>query len=119
MRRRHRSRLWPLLRRPPAPIKVLLFLLATIAYATAGYMLFERPGKPEIQWLDALWWSVVFGANLGGNLTPIGSASTLVAVTIIHKYKIALSFTDFVKIALPYAVMQIAIAVVYVLLFLA
>ena len=37
------------------------------------------------------WWSVVFGANLGGNLTPIGSASTLVAVTIIHKNKLALS----------------------------
>ena len=68
---------------------------------------------------SALWWSVVFGANLGGNLTPIGSASTLVAVTIIHKYKLALSFADFVKIALPYAVLQIAIAVVYVLLFLA
>ena len=31
------------------------------------------------------WWAVIFGANLGGNITPIGSASTLVAVTIIHK----------------------------------
>jgi Na+/H+ antiporter NhaD/arsenite permease-like protein len=28
---------------------------------------------------------VIFGANLGGNITPIGSASTLVAVTVIHK----------------------------------
>ena len=44
-----------------------------------------------------LWWSVVFGANLGGNLTPIGSASTLVAVTIMHKHKLGLSFMGFVK----------------------
>jgi Na+/H+ antiporter NhaD/arsenite permease-like protein len=65
-----------------------------------------------------LWWSVVFGANLGGNLTPIGSASTLVAVTIIHKHKLQLSFAGFVAKALPYALIQIALAVAYVLLFL-
>ncbi len=65
-----------------------------------------------------LWWSVVFGANLGGNLTPIGSASTLVAVTIIHKNKLPISFIGFVKIAIPYATMQIALATAYVLIFL-
>jgi len=64
------------------------------------------------------WWSVVFGANLGGNITPIGSASTLVAVTIIHKHKIALSFAGFVKAALPFALVQIALATIYVLAFL-
>jgi len=64
------------------------------------------------------WWAVVFGANLGGNLTPIGSASTLVAVTIIHKYELDLSFGGFVKKAAPFAAMQIALAIVYVLVFL-
>ncbi len=64
-----------------------------------------------------LWWSVILGSNLGGNLTPIGSASTLVAVTIIHRNKLPMSFADFVKIAFPFAVVQIAIATVYVLLF--
>ncbi len=62
------------------------------------------------------WWAVIFGANLGGNITPIGSASTLVAVTIIHKSKIQLSFADFVKLAFPYAAMQLGIAVVYLLI---
>ena len=61
------------------------------------------------------WWAVIFGANLGGNLTPIGSASTLVAVTIIHKYELKLSFAGFVKVALPYALIQLALAVVYLL----
>lgn len=65
-----------------------------------------------------LWWSVVFGANLGGNLTPIGSASTLVAVTIIHKHKLELSFVGFVKKALPFAVLHIVLATAYVLIFL-
>lgn len=63
-----------------------------------------------------LWWSVIFGANLGGNITPIGSASTLVAVTIIHKYNLKLSFAGFVKTALPYAAIQLALATLYVLL---
>ncbi len=66
---------------------------------------------------STLWWSVVFGANLGGNLTPIGSASTLVAVTIMHKHKVPLSFAGFVVKALPFAIMQITLATIYVLVF--
>lgn len=65
-----------------------------------------------------LWWAVVFGANLGGNITPIGSASTLVAVTIIHKQKLELSFGAFVAKAVPFALLQIVLATGYVLLFL-
>jgi Na+/H+ antiporter NhaD/arsenite permease-like protein len=65
-----------------------------------------------------LWWSVVFGANLGGNITPIGSASTLVAATIIHKHRLKMSFVDFVKAAAPFALMQIVVATLYVLVFL-
>ncbi|MCO4780771.1 MAG: hypothetical protein KC646_00500 [Candidatus Cloacimonetes bacterium] len=67
---------------------------------------------------STLWWAVIFGANLGGNITPIGSASTLVAVTIIHKYKLPMSFVGFVKMALPYAIVQLCLALVYVLFFL-
>lgn len=61
------------------------------------------------------WWCVIFGANLGGNITPIGSASTVVAATIIHRQKLKLGFLDFVKIALPFAIMQIILAIIYVL----
>ena len=68
-------------------------------------------GAPES---STLWWSVIFGANLGGNITPIGSASTLVAVTIMHKHKLPLSFAAFVKAAIPYALVQIVLALVYV-----
>lgn len=67
---------------------------------------------------SGLWWAVVFGANLGGNLTPIGSASTLVAVTIMHKHELPLSFIAFVKAAVPYALVQLLLATVYVLVFL-
>ena len=72
-------------------------------------------GAPET---SRLWWSVIFGANLGGNLTPIGSASTLVAVTIIHKHELHLTFIGFVKTAAPFALMHIVLALLYVLLIL-
>ena len=65
---------------------------------------------------SSLWWSVIFGANLGGNLTPIGSASTLVAVTIMHKHNLNLSFGGFVVKAFPFAIMHIVLAIAYVLL---
>jgi Na+/H+ antiporter NhaD/arsenite permease-like protein len=65
---------------------------------------------------SSYWWAVIFGANLGGNITPIGSASTLVAVTIIHKHGLELSFAGFVRAAVPFAALQLGLAVAYVLL---
>ena len=39
-------------------------------------------------------------------------------MTIIHKHELKLSFVGFVKIALPFAILQILLATVYVLVFL-
>ncbi|MCA8989849.1 MAG: hypothetical protein KDA78_19530, partial [Planctomycetaceae bacterium] len=63
-----------------------------------------------------LWWSVIFGANLGGNITPIGSASTVVAMTLIHKQKLPLNFVSFVTTAAPFAALQILLAILYVVI---
>ena len=87
-------------------------LAAMLAKIIAGMPLADGLVRPPT---DPLWWAVIFGANLGGNITPIGSASTLVAVTIIHKHGLHLSFLDFVKKAAPFAVAQIVLAVAYVL----
>ncbi|MEJ2620365.1 MAG: hypothetical protein P8163_08915 [Candidatus Thiodiazotropha sp.] len=61
------------------------------------------------------WRSVVFGVNLGSNITPIGTTSILVATTIIQKHQLKMTFVDFVKIASPFAVMQLSMATVNVL----
>lgn len=65
---------------------------------------------------STLWWSVIFGANLGGNITPIGSASTLVAVTLMHKHKIGVSFSGFISRVLPFAGIQLLLASIYVVI---
>ena len=79
-------------------------------------MLAKILGGLELTRDSPYWWAVILGANLGGNITPIGSASTLVAVTIIHKSGIPLSFVAFVKKALPYAAVQLVLAVGYLLI---
>jgi len=103
---------------------------ATLLLGAAGFssvtdniplaaMLAKILGRADTAETSVLWWSVIFGANLGGNLTPIGSASTLVAVTIMHKHKVPMSFGKFVVTALPFASLHILLAVIYVLLILA
>lgn len=56
------------------------------------------------------WWAVVFGANLGGNITPIGSASTVVACTIMKKNGRPIGFLEFVKIGGLFALLQLVVA---------
>lgn len=75
-------------------------------------------GALEISSDSHLWWATIFGTNLGGNFTPIGSASTVVAVAIIAKQGLELSFVGFVKKALPFAIAHVLLALVYVLVFL-
>lgn len=59
---------------------------------------------------DFHWWATIFGTNLGGNFTPIGSASTVVAVSIIHRAKLPLSVGAFVVKAAPFAIAQLLLA---------
>ncbi len=56
------------------------------------------------------WWAIVFGANLGGNITPIGSASTVVAVMIMKKNRLPISFLEFVRLGALFATAQLLLA---------
>ncbi len=98
---------------------LLLIAAATASSVTDNIPLAAMLAKilvaMDISGESSFWWSVIFGANLGGNLTPIGSASTLVAVTIMHKHGLAVSFVGFVRAAAPFAILQLALAVAYVL----
>ena len=62
------------------------------------------------------WLAIKLTKKSGGNLTPIGSASTVIAATIIHRENIKLGFMVFVKVAAPFAIARIVIAVIYVLI---
>ena len=71
--------------------------------------------QPDLPATSPTWWAIIYGSNLGGNLTPIGSASTMVAVMMMHKEKLPIGFFSFVVKALPFALVHIGLAIGYVI----
>jgi Na+/H+ antiporter NhaD/arsenite permease-like protein len=53
---------------------------------------------------------------LSGNTTPIGSASTVVAVTVMKRNNLKISFIDFVKVGGIFCNAQLILASLYLLL---
>jgi Na+/H+ antiporter NhaD/arsenite permease-like protein len=66
--------------------------------------------------LKILGWGIVFGANLGGNLTPIGSPSNIIALGILKKEGISLGWGEWFHKCVPLVVLQLLIASAYVTL---
>jgi Na+/H+ antiporter NhaD/arsenite permease-like protein len=66
--------------------------------------------------LKILGWSIVFGANLGGNLTPIGSASNIIALGILKKEGKSVSWREWLNRFGPLVMLQLLLATAYVTL---
>ena len=71
----------------------------------------------ELTWFaeygHLLWWSLIFGAGLGGNFTPIGSAATVVAIGILKKEGHNVTFMQYVKIGAIVVLVQLSLATAY------
>ena len=66
---------------------------------------------------EPLWWSLVIGCNLGGNGTPIGSISCVIALyTLKKELGISVGWPEFLKIGGTIMTVQVAGAVVYLLI---
>lgn len=65
---------------------------------------------------EPLWWSLVVGCNLGGNGTPIGSISCVIALHALHKEAhIHVGWGEFIRIGGTIMVLQTIGAVIYLL----
>jgi Na+/H+ antiporter NhaD/arsenite permease-like protein len=56
---------------------------------------------------------LLIGTSLGGNITPIGASANMVAVGLLRKHKYHVSFSDFVKIGLPFTIAAVSIAYLF------
>ena len=66
---------------------------------------------------EPLWWSLVLGSNLGGNGTPIGSISCVIALhTLKKEAKISVGWGEIIKLGGMIMIVQVVGAVVYLLL---
>ena len=64
--------------------------------------------------LMKLIWGIVFGANLGGNLTPIGSPAGIIALGILRREGRSVSWGEWFNLCAPVTLLQLLLASVYV-----
>ena len=65
---------------------------------------------------NILWWSLSAGACLGGNFTLIGASANVVAGQISTKSGYPISFWNFTKYGIIYALVSLGISTVYIYL---
>ena len=61
-----------------------------------------------------LYFGLLIGATLGGNLTPIGASANITAIGILRKDGYEVKTRDFMRIGVPFTLMAVWIG--YVLL---
>ena len=57
-----------------------------------------------------LMFGLAVGTSLGGNITPIGASANVVAVGLLRKEGVEVSFGEFVKIGLPFTLTAVTVA---------
>ncbi|QDU89293.1 Arsenical pump membrane protein [Pirellulimonas nuda] len=66
--------------------------------------------------VEPLWWGTILGCNLGGNGTPIGSISCVIALyTLKKEAQQSVSWGEFIRLGGTIMVVQIAGAIAYLL----
>lgn len=62
---------------------------------------------------EVLWWTLVAGATLGGNIIPIGSVAGVIALGVSEREGYAISMGEFIKLGALMALIQIGLATAY------
>ena len=67
---------------------------------------------------NILWWALVLGACFGGNLTVLGASANIVTVGIAKKYKLNISFLEFMRSSALIALITLVISSIYLSIYL-
>ena len=60
-----------------------------------------------------LFFGLLSGATLGGNITPIGASANIAAVGLLKKEGYQVSFKEFVRIGVPYTLTAVMVGYIY------
>ena len=64
-----------------------------------------------------LYFGLLSGATLGGNITPIGASANITAVGLLRREGHAVSFRDFMRIGVPYTLTAVLVGYLFLWLF--
>lgn len=76
-------------------VPYIIVMLPVVATLSAGLGLQK----------ELYMFALLIGSCLGGNLTPFGASANIVAVGILKKQNITMSFADWLKIGLPFTLL--------------
>jgi len=116
------SAIAPLLGMPEvlaAPLLLLMCALISAFIDNIPVVLLLYPivkGVAETTGLRALplYWAMIIGSNLGGNLTTFASPSVLIGVRFLERRGMRVTMGEFLKKGAPLAIMQILLSMIYV-----
>lgn len=60
-----------------------------------------------------LYFGLLSGATLGGNITPIGASANIAAVGLLKKEGYQVSFSEFMRIGIPYTLTAVMVGYLY------
>lgn len=63
-----------------------------------------------------LYFGLLIGSSLGGNITPIGASANIVATGLLKKENCPVSFLQWIKISIPFTLIAVIPASIFVLL---
>lgn len=67
---------------------------------------------------NVLWWALALGACLGGNLTMIGASANIVSVGMAKRYKVDISFLEFMRFSAVITLLTLTVASAYLMIYL-
>jgi len=91
-------------------------IVDNIPYTTAMTPIVEQmvAATPHSGAASPLWWALVFGADLGGNTTAVAAGANVVVLGLAAKAGAGISFWRFTKYGVPFTLLTLAIAWLYV-----
>lgn len=79
------------LRNPPAPLRVVVLLTATLAYGSTGFLYFELGENPSLTWSDSIWYAIVTVTTVGyGDFSPATLGGRFLVATPLMFFGIGL-----------------------------
>ena len=64
-----------------------------------------------------LYFGLLIGATLGGNITPIGASANITGIGILRKEGYEVKATDFMKISVPFTITAVLTGYLFIWLF--